>query len=156
MATNSITRIFAGAGSGEGKTQGMYRGGLFRRSPGEGDWQAVSHGLPGNAEVRTIAVSPHDSNVLFVGTQDGPYRSIDGGNRWEKLNFPDKNAVIWTMSVRQWRCIAAKTAATTGSACPRQNRRRIASVVALTRVPFGSPSTHPNPTICMWPLRSAA
>ena len=99
MATNGITKIFAGAGSGEGKTQGMYRGGLFQRSPGAGDWQAVSNGLPDKVEVRTIAVSPHDPKVMFVGTQDGPYRSIDGGNRWEKLGFPDKNAVIWTMSV---------------------------------------------------------
>jgi len=44
-------------------------------------------------------VHPRDPNVMFVGTQDGPYRSTDGGNRWEKLDFPDKNAVIWTMSV---------------------------------------------------------
>jgi photosystem II stability/assembly factor-like uncharacterized protein len=99
MATNTITKIFAGAGSGEGKTQGMYRGGLFFRNPGAGEWQAVGNGLPDKVEVRTIAVSPHDANMMFVGTQDGPYRSIDGGNRWEKLGFPDKNAVIWTMSV---------------------------------------------------------
>ena len=95
----AITKIFAGAGSGEGKTQGMYRGGLFFRNPGAGEWQAVTNGLPDKVEVRTIAVSPHDSNVLFAGTQDGPYRSIDGGVHWEKLGFPDKGAVIWTMSV---------------------------------------------------------
>ena len=95
----AITKIFAGAGSGEGKTQGMYRGGLFFRNPGEGEWKAINNGLPDKVEVRTIAVHPTDSNILFVGTQDGPYRSIDGGARWEKLNFPDKNAVIWSMSV---------------------------------------------------------
>jgi len=77
----------------------MYRGGLFLRNPGEGEWKALANGLPEKVEVRTIAVHPQDSNILFVGTQDGPYRSIDGGTRWEKLNFPDKNAVIWTMSV---------------------------------------------------------
>jgi photosystem II stability/assembly factor-like uncharacterized protein len=99
MTTSTSTKIFAGAGSGEGKTQGMYRGGLFMRNPGAGEWQAVGNGLPEKVEVRTIAVHPTDSNILFVGTQDGPYRSIDGGARWEKLNFPDKNAVIWTMSV---------------------------------------------------------
>ncbi|MBM3344474.1 MAG: hypothetical protein FJY56_20530 [Betaproteobacteria bacterium] len=95
----TTTKIFVGAGSGEGKTQGMYRGGLFLRNPGEGEWKALANGLPEKVEVRTIAVHPQDSNILFVGTQDGPYRSIDGGTRWEKLNFPDKNAVIWTMSV---------------------------------------------------------
>jgi photosystem II stability/assembly factor-like uncharacterized protein len=97
MAT---TKIFAGAGSGEGKTQGMYRGGLFCRSPGAGDWQKVANGLPENVEVRTIALHPANPRILFVGTQDGPYRSIDGGNTWTKpASFPDKNAVIWTMSV---------------------------------------------------------
>ena len=57
MAT---TKIFAGAGSGEGKTQGLYRGGLFFRNPGEGEWQAVTNGLPQKVEVRTIAVHPKD------------------------------------------------------------------------------------------------
>ena len=99
MATNGKTRIFAGAGSGEGKTKGMYRSGLFRRSPGAGEWQAVAGGLPDNIEVRTIAVHPQNSNIIFVGTQDGSYRSTDGGVTWTKPNFPDRNAVIWTMSV---------------------------------------------------------
>lgn len=99
MSGNHITRLFVGAGSGEGKTRGMYRGGLFRRSPGEGDWQAVGAGLPDAVEVRTIAVHPHDARVIFIGTQDGPYRSIDGGDHWERLGFPDRNTVIWTMTV---------------------------------------------------------
>ena len=98
MATHGTTKIFAGAGSGEGKTQGMYRGGLFMRHPGAGEWLAVTNGLLDKVEVRTIAVSPHDANVMFVGTQDGPYRSIDGGAHWEKLGFPEKNVVLWTMS----------------------------------------------------------
>ncbi len=99
MSGSGTTTIFAGAGTGEGKTKGMYRGGLFCRSAGAGEWHAVTAGLPENVEVRTIVVSPHDANVIFVGTQDGPYRSIDGGVHWEKPGFPDKNAVIWTMSV---------------------------------------------------------
>src|SRR5688572_17074596 len=71
MVINGVTKIFAGAASGEGKAQGLYRGGLFRRNPGDGDWQAVNNGLPDNVEVRTIAVHPRDSNIMFVGTQDG-------------------------------------------------------------------------------------
>ena len=101
MTSNGKTRIFAGAGAGEGKTRGRYRSGLFRGSAGA--WQAVTTGLPDNVEVRTIAVHPQNSNVIFVGTQDGPYRSTDGGDRWEKLAFPDRNAVIWTMSVHPTR-----------------------------------------------------
>lgn len=103
MASNGHTRIFAGAGRGEGKTRNKYRGGLFRRSPGQGDWQAVTNGLPENVEVRTITVHPRDPNVIYIGTQDGPYRSTDGGSRWERLGFPDRDVVIWTLAVHPTR-----------------------------------------------------
>ena len=99
MARAGSTQIFVGAGCGEGNARGNYRGGLFRRRAGDGEWQAATRGLPQNAEVRTIALHPADPNVLFVGTQDGPYRSIDGGERWEPLGFPDRGTVIWTLCV---------------------------------------------------------
>ena len=103
MASNGVTRIFAGAGHGEGRNRLKYRGGLFRRSPGEGDWQALTHGLPENVEVRTIAVHPQNPNVIYVGTQVGPYRSTDAGEHWERLGFPDRDTVIWTLSIHPTR-----------------------------------------------------
>ena len=103
MARGDSTRIFAGAGCGEGNARSKYRGGLFRRAPGEGEWRALTRGLPANAEVRTIAVHPRDTTVMFVGTQDGPYRSTDGGERWERLGFPDRDTVIWTLCVHPTR-----------------------------------------------------
>lgn len=99
MAGNGQTHIFAGAGHGEGRTRHKYRGGLFRRSPGDGGWQALTDGLPEGVEVRAIVVHPRDSKVIYVGTQAGPYRSIDAGNHWEQLGFPDRGAVIWTLSI---------------------------------------------------------
>jgi photosystem II stability/assembly factor-like uncharacterized protein len=33
-----------------------------------------------------------------VGTQDGPYRSTDGGERWERLGFPERGAVVWSLA----------------------------------------------------------
>ena len=103
MATNGVTRIFAGAGHGEGGTRGKYRGGLYRRSPGDGGWQALTNGLPDGVEVRTLVVHPRDSSMIYAGTQDGPYRSTDGGERWERLGFPDRGTVIWTMAVHPTR-----------------------------------------------------
>ena len=97
MKGNGKTRIFAGAGHSVSATGARLRGGLFRRNAGEGDWEALSAGLPGNVEVRAIAVHPHDRNVIYVGTQDGPYRSTDGGDRWERVGFPDRGAVIWSL-----------------------------------------------------------
>jgi photosystem II stability/assembly factor-like uncharacterized protein len=103
MTRSGPTRIFAGAGRGEGNARRKYRGGLFRRKAGEGDWQALTRGLPENAEVRAIAVHPRDSNVLYVGTQDGPYRSTDGGENWQRPSFPDRDTVIWTLCVHPTR-----------------------------------------------------
>jgi photosystem II stability/assembly factor-like uncharacterized protein len=103
MAANGATRIFAGAGRGEGSTRNKYRGGLFRRTAGDDVWQAVTNGLPADVEVRSITVHPRDRDVLFIGTQDGPYRSTDGGARWERLGFPDRDTVIWTTAVHPTR-----------------------------------------------------
>lgn len=103
MTGTKGTRIFVGAGCGEGSSRGKYQGGLFTRLAGESGWEAVTAGLPANCEVRTIAVHPQNPDILFVGTQDGPYRSTDGGRRWERLDFPHRNTIIWTMSVHPTR-----------------------------------------------------
>ena len=59
----------------------------------------MTAGLPRDVEARAILVHPQMPGVIYVGTQDGPYRSIDGGNRWERLGFPDRGAVIWSLAV---------------------------------------------------------
>ena len=103
MAGTQPARVFVGAGQGEGTAQGKYRGGLFRCTSGDGRWEAVCAGLPENVEVRAIAHHPSNHDILFVGTQDGPYRSIDGGAHWERLDFPDRHAVIWTLGIHPTR-----------------------------------------------------
>ena len=89
------TRIFAGAAHLPAMSSG---GGLFRTSAGNGQWQPLTGGLPESVEVRAIAVHPTDPDVIYAGTQDGPYRSIDGGERWERLGFPERGAVIWSIA----------------------------------------------------------
>lgn len=97
MVDKRATRIFAGAG--HGVTNGkQFQGGLFRTSRGDGQWQALSRGLPENVEARALAVHPRESDVIYAGTQDGPYRSIDGGERWERLGFPERGAVVWSLA----------------------------------------------------------
>jgi photosystem II stability/assembly factor-like uncharacterized protein len=103
MAGNGSTRIFVGAGHGEGATRNKHKGGLFTRTHGDGDWRPLTDGLPEAVEVRAIAVHPRDRDVIYVGTQDGPYRSIDGGKRWQRVGFPDRGAVIWTLAIHPTR-----------------------------------------------------
>lgn len=98
MANSHPARIYAGAGHWVSSAGTRHPGGLFRRSPGGGEWQALSVGLPENAEARALAVHPREPDVLYAGTQDGPYRSTDGGGRWERLGFPDRGAVVWSIA----------------------------------------------------------
>jgi photosystem II stability/assembly factor-like uncharacterized protein len=97
MASNGATRIFAGAGHWvSGGTN--HPGGLFRRAPDGAQWQSLTKGLPENVETRAFAVHPREPDVLYAGTQDGPYRTTDGGERWERLGFPDRDAVVWSLA----------------------------------------------------------
>jgi photosystem II stability/assembly factor-like uncharacterized protein len=48
--------------------------------------------------VHALAVHPYDPDVIFAGTQDGPYRSIDGGTTWERPDFPKGGAMIWSIA----------------------------------------------------------
>lgn len=92
------TRIFAGAGAALSPSGQRSRGGLFRRTTGGGAWEALSHGLPDNLEVHAILVHQFQPSTIDAGTQDGPYRSTDGGDTWRRLGFPDRNAMVWTIA----------------------------------------------------------
>jgi len=88
--------VYAGAAHWTGRP-GERPGGLFRRAIGDDRWEALTKGLPDQTQVRAIAVHPHDPQVVYAGTQDGPYRSTDRGERWEKLGFPDPRMVVWSI-----------------------------------------------------------
>ena len=98
----TATRIFAGAGAAQSQ-QGTKRGGLFRRSDHGGDWEQLGNGLPANAEVHAIVVRPDNPSEIFAGTQDGPYRSTDGGDHWQRLGFPESGAMIWSLTIHPTR-----------------------------------------------------
>jgi len=97
MASNGQGHIYAGAGHYAPKGS-QYEGGLFRTSVGGDRWEALTRGLPERVEVRAFAVHPQQRGVIYAGTQDGPYRSTDGGESWTRLGFPERNAVIWSLA----------------------------------------------------------
>ena len=96
------TRVFAGGAYFNPKNGPRYVGGFFRKTL-DGDfsmsaWQSLTRGLPENVEARVIVCHPRERDVIYVGTQDGPYRSIDGGDSWTRLGFPERNVKIWSMA----------------------------------------------------------
>lgn len=60
------------------------------------DWSASSVPLPG---AECVAVSPLDSSLVFVGSfTDGTYRSTDGGETFERLDFPHQTVTSIAIS----------------------------------------------------------
>lgn len=88
------SRVFVGAAKWTGK-----RGGLFRQAVGSaGHWESLTKGLPDPVAVQAITIHPADPDVVFVGTQDGPYRSRDSGASWERPDFPS-GLQVWSIAV---------------------------------------------------------
>jgi photosystem II stability/assembly factor-like uncharacterized protein len=98
MQNHPSTRILAGAGHYVMANGVKCRGGLFRTTSDDGEWRAVTTGLPDRVEARAFAVHPTEHDVVYAGTQDGPYRSSDGGDTWERLGFPERDAVVWSLA----------------------------------------------------------
>lgn len=74
-------------------------GGVFRMPVGGGAWEHVTRGLPAECHVPCVSVDPHDPDRVFVGTQEGPYVSRDGGASWTRLDFPRTDRQVWAIAV---------------------------------------------------------
>src|SRR5256712_12154146 len=88
------SRVYVGVGQ---YTSGK-RPGIFRRV-GDGAWEQLTKGLPESTKVQAITVHPTDPDVIYIGTHDGPYRSRDGGDSWQRLALPESGLQVWSILV---------------------------------------------------------
>lgn len=96
MATSAgPSHIYVGAARWTSGT----KSGVFRKEAGASRWELSSKGLPEDVHVQAITVHPVNPDVVYVGTQDGPYRSTDHGERWERLPFPPGGGEVWSILV---------------------------------------------------------
>jgi photosystem II stability/assembly factor-like uncharacterized protein len=84
---------------GAGRWTGGNQGGVFRRAVGDDRWEILTKGLPERVSVQAITVHPENSDVVYLGTHAGPFRSTDRGTSWEKLDFPAAGAQVWSVHV---------------------------------------------------------
>jgi photosystem II stability/assembly factor-like uncharacterized protein len=92
-ANNHQTHVYVGL-AGEGDFIGG--GGLYRRTEGDDHWQSITRGLPEDPQVRALLVHPENPNVIYAGTQQGPYRSEDRGEHWEALEAHKGD--VWSLA----------------------------------------------------------
>jgi len=94
-STSGISHVYVGGARSKPGTQG----GVFRRAVGEDPWEQLTKGLPEATNVYAITVHPTNPDVVYLGTQRGPYRTTDRGERWERLDFPDDRTEVWSILV---------------------------------------------------------
>ncbi len=91
---SGLSHVYVGSARISGKV-----GGVFRRAVGDDRWEPLTKGLPDETNVQAITVHPTNPEIVYLGTQDGPYRSTDRGARWERLDFP-KDRQVWSILVQ--------------------------------------------------------
>lgn len=62
-----------------------YYAGIYRSTNGGATWELARSGIVG-ADARALAIA---SDVLYVATDGGVFRSVDGGYRWQGI-YPDR------------------------------------------------------------------
>ena len=86
--------IHAGIAGYVGRADQAGKVGVFTRAAGAETWtQPISE-----HETYAVHVHPTNSQVVFAGTKDGVYRSIDSGKSFQRTNFPDSRQ-IWSFLV---------------------------------------------------------
>ena len=72
--------------------------GLYRMAADDDRWEKLTGGLPEAPTIRAIAPHPDNADTIYVGTQDGPYRSNDHGEHWDKLDIADHGLAVWSLA----------------------------------------------------------
>jgi photosystem II stability/assembly factor-like uncharacterized protein len=80
-----------------------YRPHVWRTTDYGRTWTELVTGLPADRGSVTVFESPRNPRVLWVGTSDGVYVTVDGGQRWRRFgkSFPHVMVERMAMSFRQ-------------------------------------------------------
>ncbi len=89
--------VYAGAAPWIAASKDARTGGLYRLDADTGRWQKLTAGLPDGIEARCVAAQPGAGEMVYVGTQWGPYRSTDAGESWSRLELPGKERLVWSI-----------------------------------------------------------
>jgi hypothetical protein len=99
--TQSPKYVYAGltrwGGGGSKTAKPNTLGGVFRMKVGDYKWQHMMQGFPEVVHVHCLTVHPEDPAVILAGTHDGPFRSTDRGETWQRLDFETRDMLVWSI-----------------------------------------------------------
>lgn len=96
-------------GTGESPIRGVstsHGNGVYKSVDGGGSWQHL--GLDATSQISKIVVHPRDPDIVYVGAQGNPwaatpergvYRSLDGGETFERVLFVDDDTGVSALSM---------------------------------------------------------
>ena len=97
MRTDRTSYVYVGL-AGETAPNRPIKSGLYRMAVGGDRWELTTRGLPEAPAIRAIATHPEHPETVYAGTQHGPYRSTDHGERWERLEVADHGLPVWSLA----------------------------------------------------------
>ena len=89
IALTNPDTVYAGTLGGEG---------VFKTTNAGATWTAMNTGLT-NLIVRSFAMDPAHSDILYAGTQGGVFKSINAGATWAEMNTGLTNPLVLAFAV---------------------------------------------------------
>src|SRR5260370_646235 len=71
--------------------------GLFRSLDGGETFSRGWDGMFVECHVRALAVHPQDPRTIFMGSEQGLYRTVDGADHWMRVESPLNGLQIWSI-----------------------------------------------------------
>jgi uncharacterized repeat protein (TIGR01451 family) len=114
-------------------------GHVFRTTDGGNSWTDVSGDLP-DTNVNSIVLDPSYSDTLYLGADDGPWVSYNGGTNWVPLDFKSTfpNVGVWQIDLDPYHRVIAAGTHGRGAFKIADNSTPVPSLV-LTKVDAGIP-----------------
>jgi photosystem II stability/assembly factor-like uncharacterized protein len=75
--------------------------GLFRSLDGGESFVRACDGMFVECHVRALAVDPSDPRTIFLGSEQGLYRTDDGADHWSRVESPLNGLQIWSILLMQ-------------------------------------------------------
>jgi photosystem II stability/assembly factor-like uncharacterized protein len=73
--------------------------GIFRSDDDGHTFTRKSSGMFVECDVRALAAHPERPELIFAGTNEGLYRTLDCGDNWDRLESPMNTVVIWSLLI---------------------------------------------------------